>query len=87
MLAPETIGTLAEPLPDPIELRGNRPKPLTLLPVTVFARDGKKGGLLADQTLDACEQLELWRDRRQILDRCGRNSRLGEDVHGALHRT
>jgi hypothetical protein len=85
MLASEALGALAEPFPDPIELGGNRPKPVMLLPVTAFARDGEKGGLLANQTLDASEQLELWRDRRQILDRCGRNSRPGEDVHGSLH--
>jgi hypothetical protein len=68
VLAAEAPGSVFEPLPDPVEFFGDHAKPSVLPWLAVLAWNGKECGLLANQALDASEQLELGWCRRKILD-------------------
>src|SRR4051812_49877638 len=70
--AAQRRGALAQPLPGVVELFGDRAQPVVLLTASVAGGDGEQRVLLAAEPLDAGEQPQVLRKRRQLVLRSRR---------------
>ena len=63
--AGQPLGTLAKPLEDAVEIRGDRVQPIALSRAALVRRDREQCLLLADEVLDAREERDVVRVGRR----------------------
>jgi hypothetical protein len=63
----EALSAFAQQVPCPIEFACDRAKAVTLVLISLIRGDREQGRLLAAQSLDPREELDLRRDRREIV--------------------
>jgi hypothetical protein len=83
--APNALGALAQQLQCPIELVGDRPEAVVLLPIALLGWDHEQRSLLTNESLDAGKEIEVAVIGRQIgLSTRSRSDAVGR--HGSSNR-